>query len=226
MKGKVFYWLILGLAACQKDSPPPPVSEPGKAVLVFPEQNSVCMEGRVISAEESAVDFRWSPSEYTDTYELTIKNLITAEVRTAGTAESHLEVVLGRNAPYSWYVTSKSRQTGVAAQSDVFRFYNAGPGAVSYAPFPAEILLPVMGQSVPAGQVTLDWNGSDADGDLAVFDVYFGTSPNPDLFLSGLQDSKLEGVPVQANTVYFWRVISRDGAGNTSDSGVFRFSVN
>ena len=225
MKGKSCLWLLFGLIACQKDSPPPPVNEPGKAVLIFPEQNSVCLEGKAISAEESTVEFRWNAAEHTDTYELTVKNLITGEEQTGGTPELHLEMVLRRNAPYSWFVTSRSRQTGVTAKSDVFRFYNAGPGIVWYAPFPAEVVAPAMGQSLAAGQVSLDWNGSDADGDLAGYDVYLGTTTMPDLLSGNLTESRLDGVAVTAGTVYYWRVISRDSKGNTSDSGLFQFSV-
>jgi hypothetical protein len=226
MKRKVLCLLLVGsLIACQKDSPPPLVNEPGKAGLIFPEQNSVCLEGNVISPSESAVDFRWDKSDHTDSYEITVKNLITAEIRTASTTDQHLEVLLGRNAPYSWFITSKSRQTGVSTKSDVFRFYNAGPGKVSYAPFPAEILSPAMGQTVSAGAVNLDWNGNDPDGDLSGYDVYLGTSTAPELLRSNVRDSNLDGIPVKAKNIYYWRIVSRDARGNTSDSGLFQFSV-
>jgi hypothetical protein len=226
MKGRYLYFLLLGLLACQKDSPPPAVTEPGKAVLVFPQQNSVCMEGTVLSPAESSVEFKWNGSENTDTYEITVKNLLTAEIRTASTEAQNVELTLSRNTPYSWFITSRSRQTGVATQSDIFRFYNSGPGKVSYAPFPAEIVSPAMGQSLSGPRVNLDWNGNDADGDLTGYDVYLGTSKTPELIRVNLQDSKFDAVLVKENTLYYWRVVSRDARGNTSDSGVFQFRVN
>jgi len=220
--------LLTCLSACKKDSPPPPSTAPGKATLIFPKQNEVCTEGRILSLAETAIDFRWETAENTDTYELTVKNLVTGEVVSQSTAELHLEMNLKRNAPYSWFIISKSRQTGITAKSDVFKFYNAGPGILSYAPFPAEIIAPVMGQavSVQNSMISLDWNGNDVDGDLINYDVYFGTTQTPELLRSNLTESSLNEVSVKSKSTYYWRVVSRDRRGNTSDSGLFQFTVN
>lgn len=223
-----FLFLLVCLSACKKDSPPPPSTAPGKATLIFPTQNEVCTEGRILSPTETAIDFRWGTAENTDTYELTVKNLVTGEVVSQSTGELHVEMNLKRNAPYSWYITSKSRQTGVTAKSDVFKFYNAGPGILSYAPFPAEIVSPIMGQVVTAqnSTVRLDWNGNDVDGDLLNYDVYLGVTTAPELLRANLAESSLNEVTVKSKTIYYWRVVSRDRLGNTSDSGLFQFSVN
>lgn len=229
MKANFTLFLLLTvLVSCQKDSPPPPSTAPAKATLVFPEQNSICTEGEVISPLEAAIDFRWNQAENTHTYELTIKNLVTGETSSKSTEELHQVATLKRGTPYSWFVTSKSRQTGATAKSDVFKFYNAGPGVRTYAPFPAEIVSPIMGQQIAAslGTISLDWTGNDVDGDLVSYDVYLGTSNSPQLLRSDVADSKLDGISITSNTTYYWRVVSRDSKGNTSDSGLFQFRVN
>lgn len=224
----VLFLVGMYLSGCKKDSPPPPSIAPGKATLIFPQHNEVCTEGRILSPTETQIDFKWAAAENTDTYDLAVKNLVSGEEMLQSTGELHLEMNLKRNIPYSWYVISKSRQAGVTTKSDVFKFYNAGPGLLSYAPFPAEIVSPIMGQTVSATNslVNLDWNGSDVDGDLLNYDIYLGTTPAPELFRGKHTESNLNDIPVKSRTTYYWRVVSRDRTGNTSDSGLFQFFVN
>jgi hypothetical protein len=85
-----------------------------------------------------------------------------------------------------------------------------------------------MGQSVTAtsGKITLDWNGSDADNDISIYDIYLSTSSVPALLKAGEKESILTDVSVSSNTTYYWKVISKDSKGNTSDSGIYQFKIN
>ncbi|HEY0667793.1 MAG TPA: hypothetical protein VGD22_06430, partial [Sphingobacteriaceae bacterium] len=115
----------------------------------------------------------------------------------------------------------------VTVKSAVWKFYNSGPGVTAYAPFPAEILSPAMGQVVTpiSGKITLDWEGSDVDGDIINYDVYIGTGSTPALLKEKLTASVLSDVSVNSNTTYYWKIITRDSKGNTSDTGVHQFKV-
>ncbi|HEY1024868.1 MAG TPA: hypothetical protein VGE26_06860 [Sphingobacteriaceae bacterium] len=219
--------LVFSVVSCQSDAPPPPAIPPARALLIFPEQNAVCTEGTVISATQSAIVFTWNSSANTDIYEVTIKNLTTGLTSTHVATEPRLEITLSRNAPYSWFVVSKSYQVGTTTKSDVWKFYNAGPGIISYAPYPAEIIFPVIGQQIdaPDGTVTLDWTGADADEDLMGFDIYFGTTTSPALLKSDHPESNVP-VAVTAGQTYYWRIITKDAQGNTSNSGLYQFRVN
>ncbi len=86
-----------------------------------------------------------------------------------------------------------------------------------------------MGQSVSAvgGKINLSWQGSDADNDITSYDVYLGTAANTmALAKANVTDAFLNANIVVSGTVYYWKVVTKDAKGNTSDSGVFNFKVN
>lgn len=226
--------LITAFSSCKKggkgdkDVPKEPeVLAPVKSTLLAPARDEACIEGTIISNTESKVNFTWSVSANTDIYEIVIKNLITNTIvnRTSNTNSS--EVNLSRNTPYSWYVVSKSNKIATTTQSEVWKFYNAGPGATSYAPFPGEILSPLLGQTIDAvnGKITLRWKGSDVDNDILNYDIYFGTQQNPPLLKANIVAELDNDISVNAQTTYYWRIVTRDVKGNTSDSGIFQFKV-
>lgn len=229
MKKAIFLLSLLFLLyGCGEENPVPVVPEnPAVATLVFPYENSLCNEGTNITATESTVLFEWKASEYTDMYELTLKSLTTGTITSHQTSKTEISIILNRGTPYSWYVISKSNTVSVTARSATWKFYNAGEAIRSYAPFPAEIISPAMAVTInaAAGVITLDWNGNDVDGDIAGYDVYFGTTATPSIFRSDLSESILNNVPVSSNTIYYWKIITKDLRGNKSDSGVFQFKI-
>ena len=214
------------LLSCKKKSEPIPA--PDAAILSTPLKNESCNTGTVISATESTVVFNWAVAKNTETYELSIKNLLSNESSSQVVTSNTASVTLKRNTPYSWYVTSKSSKTAVITKSEVWKFYNSGLTATSYAPFPAEIVAPKMNDiaTVSGGKVTLSWAGLDVDNDIIGYDVYFGANPSPALYQGNLAANVTTlSVTVTTNT-YYWKVISKDVKGNSSDSGVFKFVVN
>jgi hypothetical protein len=224
----LFIALILVLQGCKKNNPSPAVS-PAKAVLAAPSQNAVCTTGTIISATQSSIVFTWDASANTTSYDLVLKNLLTSATTTQNTTANQLTVTLARNTPYSWYIVSKSTKTATTAQSDTWKFYNAGPGVITYAPFPAEIISPTFGQSVTAssGTINLTWKGSSVNpGTITSYDVYFGPTNNPPMVNNAITDSFVNGVAVTSKTTYYWKVITWDMDGNSSDSGLYQFTVN
>jgi hypothetical protein len=99
---------------------------------------------------------------------------------------------------------------------------------VSHSPFPADAVAPGFGQNISAtgSTVNLSWTGSDVDGDIVGYDVYLGTTTTPTLLKSNSTDQFLNNITVTSNTGYYWKVITKDSQGNTSDSGLFQFFVN
>ncbi|MBS1531117.1 MAG: hypothetical protein JSU01_12480 [Bacteroidetes bacterium] len=199
---------------------------PGQATLLTPAQNAVCITGTAVSSTQSSVQFSWNAGSNATSYDLVLKNLLTSASTTQTTTSTSLLVNLDQDTPYSWYIVSKS--AGGTATSDTWKFYNSGPGVVTYPPYPAEITAPTFGQSVTAGAgtVNLTWVGSSVtQGTIVNYDVYFGSSTTPPLMQSKVTTSYLNGVAVTSGATYYWKVITRDNAGNTSDSGVYWFSV-
>ncbi len=219
---------LLVLFACKKDnSDEITPGNPTVVGLIFPFENSECNVGTDSTETESNVVFAWSEAQNTDEYELNLTNLNTGDSTQHPTTDVKILLRLIRSTPYSWYVVSKSNAVETTAQSETWKFYNAGEGITSYAPFPAEIISPAMSETITttASVITLDWTGSDVDNDITGYDVYFGTVNPPVIIESDLQESTLSNVSVSANTVYYWKIITKDAHGNSSDSGVFQFKI-
>ena len=229
MRNLLFILLaMLLVSGCHKSNQVPPVNaSPSQAILTFPLQNAVCVSGVTVSDSLSTVIFTWNPSDNTDNYDLYLKNLLTGTVKVQNTIHPQLALTILRNTPFSWYIVSKSTKFPGTAQSDTWKFYNAGLGTVTYAPFPAQITAPTYGKSVAAGTINLTWTGSSVNPNTIInYDVYFGTTNSPPIFKSAIADSFVNSVNVTSKSTYYWRVVTHDFSGNTSDSGLYQFSVN
>lgn len=223
----LFLWVLTSCGG--KSNPNPETKSPAAAALVFPDQNAVCISGNVISKTQSAVAFKWNTAANTDTYDITIKNLLTGETVTQSSGSAQIALTLARNTPFSWYITSKSSKVTATAKSDTWKFYNAGDGVTSYAPFPADGISPAMSEylTVPAtGFIKLSWQGKDVDNDIVNYDVYFGTSATPPLIKQAYTSTSLDNITITANTIYYWKIVTRDSNNNTSVSDVFQFKTN
>lgn len=219
-------------------TPPPPtggtddtptIPDPSAATLVFPENDSECTTGIVDPANEnqSTITFEWNASANTDRYTVTYTNLNTGTAGFSNTNTNSVDITLDRGVPYSWFVTSRANGTQSTADSDSFRFYNEGAGIENYAPFPAEAVAPARGASLATTtSLTLQWSGSDIDGDITGYEVFFGTDAAALTSIGTPTESSLTDVPVSAATIYFWQVVTTDGEGNTSTSELFEFRVN
>ncbi len=232
---KRFYILLVYiglLVACSSgDSggeptpPAPQVPNPSAATLVFPENNSECNEGEVLSDTQSRVTFRWNNSQNTDSYEVNLRNLNSGNSQKFNSNTNSAAISINRGTPYEWFVVSKAAGTSATASSASWKFYNEGPGVTNYAPFPAEAIAPPRGANIDSTTlVNLEWSGSDVDNDLVSFDVYFGTDPDPTVLLGNTAESTITA-DTTADTVYYWKVISIDSEGNTSTSEIFQFKV-
>ncbi|AYL95429.1 hypothetical protein [Mucilaginibacter celer] len=226
-----FFFSIAILSACgshktDNPAPPPPPAGPGKPTLIAPASNEVCTQGTVISATQSTVTLKWSAADNATGYDVTIKNLDDGTSASLSTAATQVNAILKRNTPYSWTVSAKSA-AAATSKSDTWKFYNSGPATVNYAPFPAEIVAPVMNQTVTVtnGKMDLSWNGSDADNDTILYDIYFGDSSSPALLKNKASENILKDVAVVAGKTYYWKVITTDSKGNTSDSGIYKFTT-
>jgi hypothetical protein len=223
MSMKLSYLLYIAMfftvMACKKKTEAP---APEPVALLLPAASSLCTSGVIVSATESTITFSWTPTPDANSYELTVKNLVTGISQTKKTTTNLAALTLLRGTPYSWSITAST-----GSQSDTWRFYNAGEGSAANLPFPAEAVSPAWGQSLTSvgGSIDLNWTASDVDNDIANYDLYFGTTTTPPLFKSAVTDMFLKNVPVATATTYYWKVITKDKAGNTSDSGLLLFNV-
>ncbi len=200
-----------------------PPEPPTATTLVFPENNTECNEGDIISPTESTVNFRWNASANTDSYDVRYTNLNTNSTLIVNSTTTSADITILRATPYSWSVTSKSNDSDQTAQSDTYRFYNAGLPEEDHPPFPATVINPTSGATIPPGNILLQWEGSDIDDDLSTYTILFDTNDPPEATAgSGISTTSLQ-VATNAGTVYYWMVISFDDNGNSSNSERFEF---
>jgi len=201
---------------------------PSKPVLILPAQNSVCVSGTGQSGSQSSIFFSWNAAANADEYEITIKNLQTGTKLSKTVTANQISVELPVNAPYSWQVVSGSKNTSGKAESDTWKFYSSGPGIVSHAPFPATASQPFDGGAVQAvnNRISLSWIGADADDDIMDYDIYLGTNAaSPSLLQSHVTGASINDVQITPNTMYYWKVVTRDRQNNISTSDIFQFKV-
>nr|WP_297786779.1 hypothetical protein [uncultured Allomuricauda sp.] len=214
------------LVSCGGDDGPPPA--PQGALLVFPEENSECTTGTDVNQFSTQVTFRWMPSENTDTYTLSVVNLDSNVPQNVSTTSTSASLTITKGTPYAWTVTSRNSDSDQVASSETWLFYNAG-SETTYAPFPAQLVKPVSGSTIQmdiANEVLLEWSGADVDNDIDSFEVFFSETNPPTTTVGTTNSSTMElSVSVSSGTIYYWKVVTTDLEGNTSDSGVFDFKV-
>ena len=213
------------LVGCSKKSDPKP---PVAANLVFPNKDSECTTGRDLSETTSEIEFKWMASDHTESYELRVTNLNTSITQTINTSAISAKLPIAKGEPFSWLVRSKNTKVSDVATSSTWHFYNAGY-LTTHAPFPAQLVGPQNGASLFKdinNEITLEWSAADVDNDIIGFEVYFSTENPPlDLIASTASTKRNQAVGVSSNTTYYWRVITKDAEGNSSQSGVFTFKA-
>jgi len=204
-----------------------PALPPTKAVLLFPVKDEACIYGKFISSTQNSMNFMWEKAGYTESYDLIIKNLITKEIKTISVSDNSIDVILNNSTPYAWSVVSKSSKSDVKSESETWKFYNSGPGASNYIPYPAEAITPKMGETITAvnNLISLDWEALDLDNDITSYNLYFDTNPNPGLYRENYSTSSAADITVKSNTTYYWKIVTIDLMGNSSESVVYKFVV-
>ncbi|KGO88697.1 hypothetical protein Q765_02020 [Flavobacterium rivuli WB 3.3-2 = DSM 21788] len=197
------------------------------ATLSLPTNNSECITGTSINDSQSAVTFEWTAVPNTVTYFVNVTNLNTANAQpiqySAGTNTTQT-INLLKGTPYSWYVSSR-KASGETGQSEKWKFYNAGDPVTSHAPFPADLVSPVMSSTILTTSITLQWRSSDIDNDIANHKVYMDTNTNPSTLVGTVTQQSLPNLTVNSGGTYYWKVVTTDGAGNATTSPVFQFKV-
>lgn len=223
--------LFISCSGGGDDSPPTPPEPdpPSAATLVFPFENSECTTGVDLNTDFSEVTFEWNASENTDIYTLEVVNLNSATPpQTLFTAETTATLAIARGTPFSWSVTSRNNESQESAESETWLFYNAGT-IVNYPPFPATIIAPESGSTAVKNQndeVLFDWDGIDVENDIVTYELFFATG-SPDVLTSFYlgAESTFAISGLESASVNYWKVITTDAQGNTSDSGVYDFKV-
>jgi len=205
---------------------PPPVA----ATLALPSNGTVCLEGQSVSATWADVSFSWTVAKDTDYYDLVVTNLLNFTSSTKTVNGDKTTMTLNKGIPYSWQIISKSNKVKETASSAVWKFYLAGDGTSTYAPFPATAISPTSGSSISAtgGKVNLTWLGSDPDSKTLTFEIFIDTdvAKVTNRSVASIKSTTASlTVNVNAASTYYWCIKTSDGT-QSSYSMVYGFRTN
>ena len=226
---------FIALNACSKESggnEPPEVVilSPTVALLTFPANNEPCLETTSVNDTQSSITFRWNTGQNVTSYDLNLVNLSNGTSNVYNTTTNNKVLTLEHDEPYSWKIISNGQSGSQPVESDIWKFYLAGPAQVNFAPFPAELTSPISGSTVTPsdGLVQVQWTCTDADNDITQYEVYLDTTDGSTLVNTIEFESITTSieVSVENNTIYYWKVVTKDAEGNQSDSGVYSFRTN
>jgi hypothetical protein len=225
----LFGGFILLLSSCAPEDPIP--VEPGVATLLSPANDETCLDGTSLNDTQSNVDFSWSTATDAVSYEVVVTNLLTQSSQTFTAVSNQTTLALTKAEPYSWRVRSIGEEGSTPSESEQWKFYLAGDAVVNYAPFPSELISPRSGANITPNinnLITLSWNASDVDGDLAQFEVYLDqTDASTRIETIDYQAQEISlAVEVEKGVTYYWKIIAIDANGNQSNSGVYSFRTN
>ena len=227
----LLFVLVLSCGGSGNEPITPEIKAPDVVSLNLPSNNTICEDGINVATSTSDVVFTWAVANNTDSYELAITNLVTNVVTTKTVAHPTITttVNLTRGQPYKWQITSKSTKTTKTGVSSSNKFYLAGAGITSYAPFPATITAPTFGASVTpvSNKITLTWTGSDPDSSILTYEVYIDTDEaKVRSYTTPISSSTNSySATVENNKTYFWCVKTSDGR-NISYSLIHNFKTN
>ena len=220
---------LLLLLSCSKDDIEN-TGKPGIPSLVYPENNTPCLDTTVVNDNQSSVTFRWSLTRDTNSYRLFVTNLSTDQLQQFSSESPEVTATLNHGEPYSWKVRAYGPKGTAPSESEIWKFYLSGPAIDNYAPFPPELTYPISGSTVtPINNIIpLQWNCSDVDNDLSSYEIYLDKVDGSTLIktLNHESETTILEAEVEEGFVYYWKVVAKDLQGNESDSGVYSFRTN
>lgn len=172
------------------------------------------------TGQATEIVFSWTggdPDETdTLTYELLLGKTADSLLSKGKTNQTKLKISgLDLATKYYWQIIASDNR-GKEKVSPVWSFTTQSPA--NRKPNTPIAILPLNDAvSVSLGSA-LQWEATDPDGDLPVFDVYFGTSqPLQKVSASQGETYYIHNSGLGKNTKYFWQIIARDPYGATND---------
>jgi hypothetical protein len=129
---------------------------------------------------------------------------------------------------YYWRVVARDSH-GAETQGPVWYFTTKLANEPPEAPY---LPTPLVGESGLPVNPSLNWWSYDYDGNVANYDIYLGTDPDPALFADHVVQTLFMANPVpyvpaplQPSTIYYWRVVARDNGGAETSGPVWSFTT-
>jgi hypothetical protein len=147
-------------------------------------------------------------------------NTSTPEQVASNVAANSYDVQVTTGGTYYWQVKTTDANN-VRSESPVWEFVvNSNPNVPS-GPVPDSAAVDV------SCTATLEWNATDPEGDELTFDLYLDkTTPPAATAGSGLPGAGYTiTTALNANTDYYWKVVTHDPYGGVSESPIWKFTT-
>jgi len=123
---------------------------------------------------------------------------------------------------YNWRVVAKDSHND-SSTSPVWQFMTLYP--LNHSPDIPYNPLPINNDTGLSATIELNWECSDPDNDLIVYDTYFGTDNPPTTLVSSISGTHLSLGLYDINTTYFWKVVAKDVHGGQTPGPVWSFTT-
>jgi hypothetical protein len=223
--------ICLLLSACSggnsgNDDTTPPIEKnntPAIPTLVYPTNNLLCIN--------NTLEFDWSTSTDSDgdavTYNIEVSNnnqFSTIAFSTNSSVTKHI-FTLEKGFAYYWRVKATDSKNVSSSYSSTFNLYTEGLGVSNHLPFAPQLIKPELSATIESGITTLEWSGSDTDGDVLTYDVYFDENNPPSTLFSENQSEPTYNVDISTASNYYWKIVVNDGNGGETIGQVWGFNT-
>lgn len=194
-------------------------SAPSTPVLVYPSNELLCIDNQLEFSWEASIDDDGDPISYL--IQVASDAQFTDITSEATSNDTKTVILLEKGQTFYWRAIASDNQDS-SNYSTSWEFYTEGDAIVNQLPFQPELVNPSLNEIVLENSIELSWNGSDADNDDLMYDVYFGTTQNTPLVAEDLQTNSYE-ISLTPNSLYYWRVVTKDVAGGVTIGPVWSF---
>ncbi|MFI1745120.1 hypothetical protein [Thalassobellus sediminis] len=191
-------------------------------LLVYPTNNLVCIE--------NILKFQWNPAIDPEggivNYEIQIArdNTFTEIVSTLKTSNITSDISLFKGVMYYWRVKAIDNKNASSEYSEVYNFYTEDEAVANYLPFAPTLIFPENNSELTEDSVTLNWSAEDADDDVLIYDIYFGTDKAAlQIIAKDLSEVKYDAV-INTKNSYYWKVVAKDNKGGSTIGQVWSFT--
>ena len=210
--------------SCSKEK----VFQPEKTVLLYPLNYDTCIQINDTVNSTSNINFVWKNSNYTESYELVIKNIVTEEIQSYKTNLTNFQASIKNGFTYNWWVNSISNSLGSKIKSDTWLFFLEKQVDLNYLPYSARLIQPQNNSHINLlnNQIEFKWKGYDIDNDIKSYSLSYGfTIDNLNKTIENILTESVK-IELNNNQKYFWQVVTVDLKGNKSFSTIYEFKTN
>ncbi len=187
---------------------------------VFPTSSLLCTNNPVEFRWNSSTDKEGNPISYE--IELSLDQSFTNIIEKRTVTELSTLVELEKGIEINWRIRAKDSNGAYSNYAPSWNFYTEGEGVLNYLPYTPTLIYPEAFTKVNDNTVVLNWTSTDVDGDVILYDIYFGDTVFPILIKENAEESNYE-ISISPNKTYYWKIIAKDGSGGQSIGDLWNF---